>query len=75
MKDLAKEQLDIAMLPIGGTYTMDVAEAIEAANTIQAKKTIPMHYKNLLGNKADFAVEQFKKGVTASEVVVLSELA
>lgn len=75
MKELVKEQLDIAMLPIGGTYTMDVAEAIEAANAIKAKKTIPMHYKNLLGNNAGFALEQFKKGVAASEVVVLTELA
>ena len=53
----------------------DVVEAIEAANAIKAKKTVPMHYKNLLGNTADYAVEQFKKGVTASEVVILQEIA
>lgn len=74
MKELAKEQLDIALLPIGGTYTMDVAEAIEAANAIKAKITVPMHFKNLLGDKADFAVQQFTKGVTSSQVTVLQEL-
>ncbi len=35
---------DIALLPIGGRYTMGVAEAMMAANFIGAKITIPIHY-------------------------------
>lgn len=73
MKDLVKENLDIALLPIGGTYTMDVDEAIEAANEIRAKITIPMHYRNLLKEKSDEVVEKFRKGVKNSEVVILEE--
>lgn len=74
MRDLAKLQLDVALLPIGGTYTMDVAEAIEAANAIGAKHTVPMHYKKLLGDKSQEAEEQMKKYVTKSEVKILKEL-
>jgi len=35
---------DIAILPIGGTYTMDIEHAAIAANWLQAKTIIPMHY-------------------------------
>ena len=75
MRELANEHLDVALLPIGGTYTMDVAEAIEAANVIQAAYTVPMHYKRLLGDKATITEELFKKGVTKSQVRILQELA
>lgn len=47
MKDLAAEALDVAMLPIGGTYTMDEAEASEAVAMIKPKLAIPMHYGKL----------------------------
>jgi len=65
--------IDVAMLPIGGTYTMDVKEAIQAANTIKAEVTIPMHYRRLLGDKAKAAEEEFKSGVKG-KVVVMKEL-
>jgi L-ascorbate metabolism protein UlaG (beta-lactamase superfamily) len=35
---------DAALLPIGGRYTMGVAEAMMAANFIGAKTVIPIHY-------------------------------
>jgi len=35
---------DIALLPIGGRYTMGVPEAMIAANYIGAKTVIPIHY-------------------------------
>jgi L-ascorbate metabolism protein UlaG (beta-lactamase superfamily) len=74
MKRLKNLNLDIAMLPIGGTYTMDVNEAATAANIISAKITIPMHYKNLLREKSKEAEEKFKKLVTNSRVEILKEL-
>ncbi len=61
MKTLGK--IDIAMLPIGGKFTMDVEDAIAAANTIKAKVSIPMHYKRILGEKSKEAEEKFRKGV------------
>jgi L-ascorbate metabolism protein UlaG (beta-lactamase superfamily) len=35
--------VDLAMLPIGGTFTMNIHEAVEAAIVIQPKVVIPMH--------------------------------
>lgn len=52
MKNLKDLKLDLAMLPIGGTYTMDVEEASQAANEISAKFTVPIHYKGL--NPTDY---------------------
>lgn len=73
MDSLKSENLDIAMLPIGGTYVMTPDEAVVAANAISAKKTIPMHYKALLKEKTKEGEELFKRGVTNSEVVILEE--
>lgn len=74
MNGLKSLNLDIAMLPMGGTYAMGVEEAIKAANVIYAKVTIPMHYKRLLNDKAIDAEEKLKKEVTNSEVLILEEL-
>lgn len=42
MKEL--KDIDIAFLPIGGTFTMDPEEAAAAAHVIKPKIVIPMHY-------------------------------
>ena len=34
----------VAILPIGGTFTMDSAQALEAVKLIQPEVVIPMHY-------------------------------
>jgi L-ascorbate metabolism protein UlaG (beta-lactamase superfamily) len=44
--------VDVALLPIGNTYTMNVAEAAEAAIAIQPRIVIPMHRLN--ANPEDF---------------------
>lgn len=56
-------EIDVALIPIGGTYTMDVQEAIEAANAIKAKVTVPMHYKSLLASRSKSAEDLFKTRV------------
>jgi L-ascorbate metabolism protein UlaG (beta-lactamase superfamily) len=56
MKSLSN--IDAALLPMGGTYTMDVSETIEAANVIRARETIPMHYKALLGKEGSAESER-----------------
>lgn len=43
--------IDVALIPIGGTYTMDEKEAAEAVNTIRPKIVIPMHYNTLKETK------------------------
>ena len=37
-------QPDVAMLPIGGKYTMDIEHAVKAAGWLGASEIIPMHY-------------------------------
>lgn len=49
---------DIALLPVGGTYTMDAMEAAEAANRIKPKLAVPMHFGAIVGSSKD--AEEFK---------------
>ena len=44
MKLLEKEKIDLAMLPIGGNYTMDIDDAIYAAGLINSKMVLPIHF-------------------------------
>ena len=50
---------DIACVPIGGVYTMDVLEAVELIKTIKPEISIPMHYKTIVGKVED--AYEFKK--------------
>ncbi|MEX2729302.1 MAG: MBL fold metallo-hydrolase [Candidatus Sigynarchaeum springense] len=45
MEALAKRGIDVALLPAGDTFTMDVHEAADAALLIKPKVAIPMHLK------------------------------
>ncbi len=47
------KKIDVAFLPISGTYVMTVEEAVQAAETIQPKLAIPMHFGKLLGSSMD----------------------
>lgn len=44
MKLLEIEEIDVALLPIGGNFTMDVEDALRAVGFIKPKVAIPMHY-------------------------------
>jgi L-ascorbate metabolism protein UlaG (beta-lactamase superfamily) len=61
-------RIDVALLPVSGTYVMTVDEAVEAARTIQPAVAIPMHVGRGIGSLAD--AEVFKAKAPA-EVVVL----
>jgi L-ascorbate metabolism protein UlaG (beta-lactamase superfamily) len=52
---------DVALLPIGGRFTMGVAEAMMAANFVGAKTVIPIHYNTWERIAAD--PDTFKKVV------------
>lgn len=41
-----KEPVDVLLLPVGGYYTVDAKVAKEIADAIDAKLTIPMHYRD-----------------------------
>ncbi|MGQ9734355.1 MAG: metal-dependent hydrolase [Candidatus Bipolaricaulia bacterium] len=68
MAALKEEEIDLAFLPIGGTYTMDVPEAAEAAKAISPKVVIPTHYNLLPETRAD--PEEFKRRLVGSGIEV-----
>ncbi len=43
MKDLANRNITVAMMPCGGTYTMDFDEATDSIVDVKPKIAIPMH--------------------------------
>lgn len=67
-----KYSADVALLPIGGAYTMDVLSALNAVKHLRAKVVVPMHYNTIQRTKAD--PEEFARRArkdTKSEVAVL----
>lgn len=42
---------DIALVPIGGKYTMDAKKAAELVNKIRPQVAIPTHYGSVIGEK------------------------
>ena len=61
---------DVCFVPIGGTFTMDVDEAVEYINFIKPKKVIPIHYGSLVGDKN--LGEEFKNKINKEiEVEIL----
>jgi L-ascorbate metabolism protein UlaG (beta-lactamase superfamily) len=63
---------DVALLPIGGHYTMDRRDAVVAVRLIGAPTVIPMHYNTFPPIEAD--AEAFKADVeseTSSTVLIL----
>jgi len=59
---------DIALLPVGGIYTMTAEEAAQAAERINPQVAIPMHYGEIVGSRAD--AEKFKR-LCSCEVRIL----
>jgi L-ascorbate metabolism protein UlaG (beta-lactamase superfamily) len=64
--------VDVALMCIGGHYTMDRTDAIDAASLIGAKTVIPCHYNTFPPIETD--AQTFKSDVesaTGSDVVIL----
>ena len=57
--EMKEIRADIVLLPVSGTYVMTVAEAAEAALTLNPALAIPMHYGTLVGEAAD--AERFSR--------------
>ncbi len=67
-----RQPIDIALMCIGGHYTMDRVDAVDAAELIGAKTVIPCHYNTFPPIEAD--AQAFKSDVesaTGSNVVIL----
>jgi L-ascorbate metabolism protein UlaG (beta-lactamase superfamily) len=68
-----RHDIDVAVIPIGGHFTMDRHDAVEAARMIGAREVIPCHYDTfpLIATDAQ-AFKAEVEGATASRVVVLA---
>ena len=53
IKEIKTVKCDIALVPIGGTYTMDAKKAAELVNEIRPSYAIPVHYGEIIGTAAD----------------------
>jgi L-ascorbate metabolism protein UlaG (beta-lactamase superfamily) len=62
-------EIDVAMIPVGGTYTMNAKEAAEAIEQIKPKLAIPYHWGQIVGSSED--AEQFAK-ITDCDVNILA---
>ena len=60
---------DLALLPIGSKFTMDIEEASISAQWLKAKKVIPMHYNTFEPIKAD--TQDFKTKLEKQNIEVI----
>lgn len=68
MKDL---EVDIALLPVSGTYVMTADQAVKAALAINPNLAIPMHYGAIVGDEQDAL--NFKKELEGKVEVSILE--
>ncbi|MBN1228094.1 MAG: MBL fold metallo-hydrolase [Deltaproteobacteria bacterium] len=68
MSDIA---VDIALLPVSGTYVMTADEAVRAALVIKPRVAIPMHYGSIVGDEHDAV--RFKTALEGEVDVVILE--
>jgi L-ascorbate metabolism protein UlaG (beta-lactamase superfamily) len=66
--EMANICADVALLPVGGTYTMTVKQAAEAIQKINPKVAVPMHCGDIVGSLDDR--ETFRK-LSKAPVTVL----
>jgi L-ascorbate metabolism protein UlaG (beta-lactamase superfamily) len=69
--EMADFDVDIALLPVSGTYVMTADEALEAAGIINPKVIVPMHIGRGIGSQED--AKNFKaKSLLPVEILSLS---
>jgi L-ascorbate metabolism protein UlaG (beta-lactamase superfamily) len=66
------QHIDVALLPVSGTYVMTADDAAKAALEIKPSIAIPMHYGSIVGETKDAEIfaEKLKGKIT---VVILTE--
>ncbi|GAB6273210.1 MAG: metal-dependent hydrolase [Peptococcaceae bacterium] len=66
--------IDVALLPVGGVFTMDLPQAARAVSLLKPKKVIPMHFKTfpILVQEAKEFVELVRQSAPAVEVILLN---
>ena len=64
--------VDVALLPVSGTYVMTAIEAAEAARRIEPDVAVPMHWGTVIGSEADattFASEARSKAQVEVQIL------
>jgi L-ascorbate metabolism protein UlaG (beta-lactamase superfamily) len=70
--EMKKIKADVAILPVGGTYTMTADEAVQAALAIAPQVAIPMHYGSVVGTPDD--AKRFQEALQGKiKVVILKQ--
>ena len=52
-------EVDVALVPVSGTYVMTAEEAADAVKAMKVKVAVPMHYGKIVGSEAD--AKKFKQ--------------
>lgn len=52
--DNERVRCDVALVPIGGTYTCDPHQAAAFVNALRPRAVVPTHYGSIVGTYADF---------------------
>jgi L-ascorbate metabolism protein UlaG (beta-lactamase superfamily) len=64
-------EVDVAFLPISGTYVMTAEEASEVAKAMKVDVVVPMHFGAIVGSRAD--AERFRRLVGSRPTVEILE--
>ncbi|MFH0984335.1 MAG: MBL fold metallo-hydrolase, partial [Candidatus Omnitrophota bacterium] len=63
-------RIDLAIIPVSGSYVMSKEEAVEEINKLKPELAVPMHYGRLVGSHEDAEYFARKAGV---EVSIMTE--
>ena len=69
VKELQEIRCDVALVPIGGKFTMNAREAAGMVNKIKPKAAIPTHYGSIVGKLQD--ADTFRKMIDREVQVVV----
>ena len=69
--ELKAVNVDVAFVPVSGTYVMTAAEAADAAKVMKAEVVVPFHWGAIVGSKSD--AENFKRLLTGVRTVEILE--
>lgn len=72
IEEMRRLKVDIALLPVGGTYTMTPEEAAGIANEFKPRIAIPMHWGSIVGSEAD--AHRFRDRFEGETVILRPEV-
>lgn len=71
-EDIKKVKCDVALIPIGGHYTMDRKQAADYIAALKPRAVIPTHYGSIVGDRSDG--QEFMKALELLDSEIQVEL-